>query len=209
LARMPAVDLSARSTAVEVDAGPSNTGSPATAPKSLLEDWDDAPPSAPTPVAAAAPTAAAPGGLDLMSELFGGSSPAASAPSPAPTPTAAVGGGLDALFGAGPPPSNLPSRSPATFVAYSKNGIQITFTVLVNPAQPGMYLVTAAFTSAIHFPVLNFDFKVAVPKYVKLQVSPPTSATLQTGVPVTQQLRLLNSEHATKPLLLKLRLIIL
>eukprot|EP01116_Phalansterium_solitarium_P022013 TRINITY_DN7106_c0_g1_i1.p1 TRINITY_DN7106_c0_g1~~TRINITY_DN7106_c0_g1_i1.p1 ORF type:complete len:812 (+),score=368.44 TRINITY_DN7106_c0_g1_i1:73-2508(+) len=216
LARMPVLEERARSAGAGHDSPAIPQASAQPASKSLIEDWDDpAPAAAQKTVAPAAAPAAPAGGIDLMAELFGGSSPAA-APAPAPTPSAGGLGGLEALFGGpatpAPAPAPVPQAAPAgprgplNFVAYQRNGITINFNVLTNPAQPNMHIVNATFVSSLPTAVQNFDFKAAVPKYVKLQVNPPTGTTLLPGAPVTQQVKLLNQEHGSKPLLMKLKL---
>ena len=49
--------------------------------------------------------------------------------------------------------------------------------------------------------------QAAVPKFMQLKLDPASASTLSAGeAPVTQKLHVTNSQHGTKPLMLRLRL---
>jgi len=112
----------------------------------------------------------------------------------------------------------LPSAAPAAapendllsnpaFQAYSKDGLTIQFTC-AKDANPSVTIVDAAFSNAQGSPMTGFSFQVAVPKFMKLQMSPASSDTLppMSSGAVTQQFKLANSLHGQKPLLVKLKI---
>jgi AP-1 complex subunit gamma-1 len=83
----------------------------------------------------------------------------ATAPAPSPSTSSA-------------PSAAAPASQPAkpqlqSYTAYEKNGLKITLTPKVNPAQQGMVQILARFT-ATGDGVRNVNFQAAVPK-----VSPP------------------------------------
>lgn len=62
---------------------------------------------------------------------------------------------------------------------------------------PNVTAVTAAFSNSNSDSLNNFDFKIAVPKYVKLQVNPPSGNVVpaSNSGSVTQSFKLLNTLH--------------
>jgi len=158
-------------------------------------------PAAPAMGGATPPPAAA-GGMDsMLMDMLGGGAPA---PAPAAPPPAAMGGGLDAMMGGGMMGGGAPNHS---FQAYSKDGLTIQFTCQKD-ANPSVTIVDAAFSNAQGAPMTGFGFQVAVPKFMKLQMSPASSDTLppMSSGAVTQQFKLANSLHGQKPLLVKLKI---
>lgn len=196
----------ASSPAVAVQALPS--AAPAPAPENdLLSDLmglglGEAPAPAPSPMGGAPPPPAAAGGMDsMLMDMLGGGAPA---PAPAGAPPAGMGGGLMDVMGdvmGGAPPAN------PSFQAYSKNGLTIQFTC-AKDANPSVTIVDAAFSNAQGSPMTGFSFQVAVPKFMKLQMSPASSDTVppMSSGAVTQQFKLANSMHGQKPLLVKLKI---
>lgn len=57
------------------------------------------------------------------------------------------------------------------------------------------------------FEVTNLDMKVSLPKYIKFQLSPASSNLLSKESKVTQQLKLANSLHGSKPVAIRLRIV--
>jgi len=198
----------ASSPAVPVQALPS--AAPAPAPENdLLSDLmglglGEAPAPAPSPMGGAPAPPAAAGGMDsMLMDMLGGGAPAP-APAPAGVPPAGMGGGLMDVMGdvmGGAPPAN------PSFQAYSKNGLTIQFTC-TKDANPSVTIVDAAFSNAQGSPMTGFSFQVAVPKFMKLQMSPASSDTVppMSSGAVTQQFKLANSMHGQKPLLVKLKI---
>jgi len=186
---------------------PKSVSSSSVGSANILEDILNLGPSTPSHV----PTTPA-ASLNLLDELLNLGSPSTpvaplssgsssgldflglGTPAPAPAATSSFSGPLD-----GPLPS---------FNAYEKNGMTVIFDVVKQAAMPNATLVNVSYKNSNPFPIQNFEFKVAVPKYVKFQLSPASSPALPplNSGKVTQQLKLMNTLHGEKPLLLKIRL---
>lgn len=95
------------------------------------------------------PAPATSSSLDLLASM-------ASAPAPTPPTTSAPAA---AAAGSQPPKQQLQS-----YTAYEKNGLKITLTPKVNPAQQGMVQILARFTAIGQEGVRNVNFQAAVPK---------------------------------------------
>merc|ERR1719409_199632 len=78
-----------------------------------------------------------------------------------------MGGGMDVMGMMGSPMGGVPP-----FVAYNKNGLAINFAPSKDPANPSVTQVEATFTNSSPMPIAGLNFQVAVPKYMKLQMSP-------------------------------------
>jgi len=186
--------------------------------------------SAPAPVNPmdlfGAPPAAAPAALNSNPmDLFASTTSAAPA---APVSTSSMD-----IFGAAPAQQQLqqPSSAPDLFGAP-----QPTFSAAAPVAQPNTIsvpgpnhqglsiefecskpeasdqqksMLLAKFTNHTAEPIVGLNLQVAVPKYVKLEMQPPTSTTVppgSNGKQVTQTIRVTNSMLGTKNLVLKLKL---
>jgi AP-1 complex subunit gamma-1 len=121
------------------------------------------------------------------------------APTPAPAPSAA---GL--LAPANAPHPGLPGSS-QPFVAYDKDGIRILYKFVKNPEMPQFTLVNANITNTGGVPLSNFSMQLAVPTFIKLQLDPPSSLDLVPGTDIVQTIKLNNTMHGQKPLLLKVK----
>ena len=101
---------------------------------------------------AAAPASSSP--LDMLSAM--GSS--LSSPQP-PVPASASSTGST-------PSQPQPKQQLQAYTAYEKNGLKITLTPKVNPAQQGMVQILARFTALDQAGVNNVNFQAAVPKVI-------------------------------------------
>jgi AP-1 complex subunit gamma-1 len=167
---------------------------------------------APAPQAAAAPAPVNP------MDLFG-------AP-PAATPAPAMSSGID-MFGAAPAvamsqpmsdpfgapaPTPTPAGPPTVRVpALSHGGLSVEFEC----SKPDTWNkqksdLIAHFTNSSGAPIYGMNLQVAVPKYVTMEMQPPSSTTIpQSGGNangVTQNVSVTNSMLGTKNLVLKLKL---
>jgi AP-1 complex subunit gamma-1 len=149
--------------------------------------------------------------INLLSEIFG----EPLVPTTPSIPTNTVPWDLKSvmpdpapLVNVAPAPSLMTQPSPAsTLIAYQKNGLTISFDITKQPGSPNNVSVTANISNAQAVPLNNFEFKAAVPKYIKLQVNPPSGNVvppLNSGK-VTQSLKLVNTLHGEKPVLLKIK----
>eukprot|EP00962_Isochrysis_galbana_P046058 scaffold18389_cov110-Isochrysis_galbana.AAC.1 len=156
---------------------------------------DSAPAPAPAP-SFGAPRAAAPpaGGMDLL-DLLGGGPPSAA---PSAPPVDAM-----AMMGLG-----APTGSFAPFTAYNKNGLLITFACSKDPSNPSVTTIESSFTSSLPTPIEGLNFQVAVPKFMRLQMTPASSTVVppNNSGKVTQVFKVANSMHGQKPVVLKIKI---
>ena len=117
------------------------------------------------------------------------------------------------LFGAAPaPPVPTPAAQPTTISVPGPNhqGISIEFECSKPEAfDQQKSLLIAKFTNLTAAPIVGLNLQVAVPKYVTLNMQPPTSTTVPpggSGKQVTQTINVTNSMLGTKNLMLKLKL---
>ncbi|KAL3907913.1 MAG: hypothetical protein SGILL_008681, partial [Bacillariaceae sp.] len=171
----------------------------------------------------AAPAAAAPAPANPL-DIFGAPPPTNSAPAPA------VGNPLD-IFGASPAPA-VPMATPASTPAapmmgapaaapasnagvivpgFSHEGLTIEFEC----SKPDIWnkqssVLIAKCTNSAPDALNGFNLQCAVPKYVAMEMEPPTSTTvpvtgMNTSNRVTQKIKVTNSQLGTKNLMLKLK----
>ena len=116
-------------------------------------------------------------------------------------------------FGASPAPSMGNASQPDTVTVQgpSHGGISIEFEC----SKPDSWdkqksTLVAKFTNTTNEPVVGLNLQVAVPKYVTLEMQPPTSTTVppsgNNNMQVTQTIKVSNSMLGTKNLMLKLKL---
>lgn len=101
----------------------------------------------PDPTGPAA-ASAAPSPLDMLSTMASSASP--QLPAAANTPPVAS--------------QPAPKQQLQAYTAYEKNGLKITLTPKINPAQQGMVQILAKFTALDQTGVKNVNFQAAVPK---------------------------------------------
>lgn len=188
----------------------------------LLSDIFSAP-----PVPAAAPIAPASGGFDPFSsmssqppqntiapiDIFGGSNAPVATP---PTDPLQAG-----LFGAAPVPAPVapmasavvggPDKGPVKVDAFTHQGLSVSFEC----TKPDTWnkqksLLVAHIKNSSDAPIYGLNLQCAVPKYVTMTMSPPTSTTVPvTGGSntknVTQTIEVTNTMLGTKNLMLKLK----
>ena len=73
---------------------------------------------------------------------------------------------------------------------------------------PSITAVEATFTNSLQMPISALNFQVAVPKYMKLQMSPASSNVVPpaNSGKVAQLFKLANSLHGQKPIVVKLEI---
>jgi hypothetical protein len=106
--------------------------------------------------------------------------------------------------------STSTSKYPAA-VVYESKTLSVKFAYDVHPSTPEVMEVTALFSNSGNAAMVNFDFQVAVPKFIVLKMQPPSSTTLNAGAgiaspAVTQSIRLENTLHGKKKIMIKVRL---
>jgi AP-1 complex subunit gamma-1 len=96
-----------------------------------------------------------------------------------------------------------------SFVAFDKNGLVVHMELSKpNPANPSSTRILCKFTNNTGTPFANFVFQAAVPKYLKLEMLPPSNTTVppHSNGAVTQEIRLVNSMQGEKSIMLKLKI---
>jgi len=126
--------------------------------------------------------------------------------------TATMTSNVPTINGTTVPQTNQVNSTPSmseipSIVAYSKNGIEVTFH-FVKSNQAGLTQVNAVFRNSNAYTINDFSFMVAVPKYMNLEVQPSSGKQLLGLVQnqQTQKFRLINHFHGQKPLVIKIQL---
>jgi len=75
-------------------------------------------------------------------------------------------------------------------------------------SNPSVTAITATFTNSLPAPIESLNFQVAVPKYMKLQMSPASGTSIppSNSGSVTQLFKVANSLHGQKPVLVRIKL---
>ena len=127
--------------------------------------------------------------LDLM-----GGSPAAAMPPQAPVD----------VFGGGSAAAVADTRT----LAFDKNGLTV-FMALSKPDAGNNACTSIRFTfrNSTQAPMQNISFQAAVPKFLKLEMHPPTSTVIPANSDgdVSQEIRVINSMHGQKNIVLKVK----
>jgi hypothetical protein len=162
--------------------GGSITTAPAAQPAAASMPFDIFGGSAPAPAQQAAPSS-----LNTMGDLFG------SLPSASPSSSAASPAGVQ----------NFPQEK-----VFESKGLSVAFAFSRATASPELLNVTASFSNSTSTDFTNFDFQVAVLKNVVLTMSPATSTVIpaHSSGAVTQQLKLNNTLHGKKKLLIRVKI---
>jgi AP-1 complex subunit gamma-1 len=131
------------------------------------------------------------------------------APMPAPVPLSPFGASNNgAMGGFGAAPAMTSPSNPA-IKAFDKNGFQVLMEVSKpNLSTPNISRILVRFNNLTPANMDNLVFQAAVPKYLKLDMQPATSTTVpgNTQGVVSQEIRVTNSNHGEKPIMLKLKL---
>lgn len=159
--------------------------------------------------------------VDLLSSLFGPSTPTSTNVNVQNTTTnmSPSTSGLDLLSSLDVSPTstsqpsqiNAPMGQPQSnfppIVAFNDANVKITFYITKPQVQaPQNTLINVVFENNSGSPVSNFEMKIAVPKYIKFQLSPASGNYIAPNATnVTQQIKLINSLQGSKPILMKLR----
>ncbi|KAH0868542.1 hypothetical protein HID58_075564 [Brassica napus] len=123
--------------------------------------------------------------------------------------TASAGGMFDLLDGLSPSPSKEATNGPAypPIVAYESSSLKIEFTFSKPSGNPQTTNVEATFINLSPDTFTDFVFQAAVPKFLQLHLDPASSNTLPaSGGKVTQNLRVTNSQHGKKSLVMRMRI---
>ncbi|KAK8512886.1 hypothetical protein V6N13_090374 [Hibiscus sabdariffa] len=136
-------------------------------------------------------------GLTSLSPLSAnGNSPA----SPAPV--------MDLLDGFGPSPQKNEENGPAypSLVAYESSSLRMSFNFSKQPGNPQTTLIQATFTNLSPNVYNDFLFQAAVPKFLQLHLDPASSNTLPANGSISQSMKVTNSQHGKKSLVMRIRI---
>ncbi|KAJ0237356.1 AP-1 complex subunit gamma-1 [Hirschfeldia incana] len=122
--------------------------------------------------------------------------------------TAPTGGMFDLLDGLSPSPSKEATNGPAypPIVAYQSSSLKIEFTFSKPSGNRQTTNVQATFTNLSPNTFTDFLFQAAVPKFLQLHLDPASSNTLPASGNITQNLRVTNSQHGKKSLVMRTRI---
>lgn len=130
-----------------------------------------------------------------------------SAQVPSPAGTAPM---MNLLDGFSPKPQVPDDNGPAfpPVVAFESNSLRIMFDFSKQPGNSQTTLILATFTNKSSDVYTDFVFQAAVPKFLQLHLDPASSNTLPAGGndPITQNLRVTNSQHGKKALVMRIRI---
>lgn len=136
---------------------------------------------------------------DLLADIF---APASSLPlSPQPPVN---------VFSPPGVPVFTPAAAPTnpSFKAFEKNGLAVVFELSKpNPSNPASTTILCRFANQNPTPISNLVFQAAVPKFLKLEMLPPTNTVIppNSNGAVTQEIRVTNSMQGEKSIMLKLK----
>lgn len=138
-----------------------------------------------------------------------GLSPLPSIPTKVPTPSGAapIVDLLDGLSFSEPLSENNGPQFPS-IVAFENNSLKMTFDFSKSPGSPQTTSIKATFTNLSANVYTDFLFQAAVPKFLQLHLDPASGITLpgNGSCSVTQNMRVTNSQHGKKPLVMRIRI---
>ncbi|KAE8690806.1 AP-1 complex subunit gamma-1 [Hibiscus syriacus] len=115
---------------------------------------------------------------------------------------------MDLLDGFGPSPQKNEENGPAypSLVAYESSSLRMTFNFSKQPGNPQTTLIQAIFTNLSPNVYNDFLFQAAVPKFLQLHLDPASSNTLPANGSISQSMKLTNSQHGKKSLVMRIRM---
>ncbi|XP_030468889.2 AP-1 complex subunit gamma-2-like [Syzygium oleosum] len=117
---------------------------------------------------------------------------------------------IDLLDGLGPSPPVPENNGPAypSIVAFESSSLRIMFDFSKSPGNPQITVIKATFTNLSSNVYADFVFQAAVPKFLQLHLDPASGNTLPASGSgtVTQTLRVTNSQHGKKSLVMRIRI---
>lgn len=107
--------------------------------------------------------------------------------------------------------SNNMAPATKTMTAFNQNGLAIDFEITKEASENAgecAMLITAKFKNSLSYSMDGIVFQAAVPKYMKLNLYPPSANNVpaNSNGAVTQQMRVVNTQHPAKPLMMKVKI---
>jgi AP-1 complex subunit gamma-1 len=167
------------------------------------------------------------GSVDMLADVFGASTTLSPTPIPSSntvppllTPSPGVGpsvtpvmSGTDDLLGSlSAPASSAPTptaTAPQSVIAFDKNGLTISMDLSKpDPLNPAKTELLCRFGNSTTANFTGLQFQAAVPKYLKLELKPPSSSTVSASSQgkTTQVIVLTNNMQGEKSIMLKLKI---
>ncbi|CAI0627481.1 unnamed protein product [Linum tenue] len=132
------------------------------------------------------------------------------APSLTHTTSSTASNMMDLLDGLGPAPPKPAENGPAypSIVAFESSSLRLTFNFSKQPGNPQTTMISGSFTNLSSNLFTDFVFQAAVPKFLQLHLDPASGNSLPASGngTITQSLKVTNSQHGKKPLVMRLRI---
>ncbi|KAK3015572.1 hypothetical protein RJ639_007745 [Escallonia herrerae] len=111
-------------------------------------------------------------------------------------------------FASSPPLPEANGLAYPSVVAFESNSLRVMFNFSKQPGNPRTTLIEATFMNKSSVVYTDFIFQAAVPKFLQLHLDPASSNSLpESGNgSITQKLRLTNSQHGKKALVMRIRI---
>ncbi|KAK9191919.1 hypothetical protein WN943_020535 [Citrus x changshan-huyou] len=147
---------------------------------------------------------------DILSSSQDNKSSVAKLDGLSPTPSGGAASMIDLLDGFVPNSPKPEDNGPAypSIVAFESSSLRLTFNFSKPPGNPQTTLIQATFTNLSPNVYTDFVFQAAVPKFLQLHLDPASGNTLPASGngSITQTLRVTNSQHGKKPLVMRTRI---
>ncbi|KAG5079005.1 hypothetical protein AAZX31_02G031200 [Glycine max] len=108
-------------------------------------------------------------------------------------------------FAPSPPTENNGSVYPSV-TAFESSSLRLTFNFSKQPGNPQTTVIQATFMNLSSNSYTDFVFQAAVPKFLQLHLDPASSNTLPANGSITQSLKITNSQHGKKSLVMRIRI---
>ncbi|KAJ0254565.1 AP-1 complex subunit gamma-2 [Hirschfeldia incana] len=92
-----------------------------------------------------------------------------------------------------------------SIVAFESSTLKIEFNFTKQPETPQATDIVATFTNLTPKVYTDFLFQAAVPKFLQLNLDPSSSNSLAANGNIKQTMRVTNSQHGTKPMVMRMR----
>ncbi|KAH1264371.1 AP-1 complex subunit gamma-2 [Glycine max] len=114
---------------------------------------------------------------------------------------------MDLLDGFAPiPPTENNGPVYPSVTAFESSSLRLTFNFSKQPGNPQTTVIQATFMNLSSNTYTDFVFQAAVPKFLQLHLDPASSNTLPANGSITQSLKITNSQHGKKSLVMRIRI---
>ncbi|KAL3036831.1 hypothetical protein AAZX31_01G031000 [Glycine max] len=115
---------------------------------------------------------------------------------------------MDLLDGFAPIPPTVENNGPVypSVTAFESSSLRLTFNFSKQPGNPQTTVIQATFMNLSSNTYTDFVFQAAVPKFLQLHLDPASSNTLPANGSITQSLKITNSQHGKKSLVMRIRI---